>query len=135
MQQHAYMQMLRAGAFAATAFEAVARLSVAFCVDLIIVVLTVMAVMYLHCIQAGEEVRNADVLRTSVDAVADGSFALPIKVDACGIKVVEARIHIHIDHPCELIVVRLCAFHRQTHTAEAEIALFAFKAGHVVSPI
>ena len=55
--------MLRAGAFAATAFEAVARLSVAFCVDLIIVVLTVMAVMYLHCIQAGEEVRNADVLR------------------------------------------------------------------------
>ena len=71
--------MLRAGAFAATAFDAVARLSVAFCVDLIIVVLTVMAVMYLHCIQAGEEVRNADVLRTSVDAVADGSFALSRK--------------------------------------------------------
>lgn len=74
MQQLAYMQMLRAGAFAATAFDAVARLSVAFCVGLIIVVLTVMAVMYLHCIQAGEEVRSADVLRTSVDAVADGSF-------------------------------------------------------------
>ena len=74
-------------------------------------------------------------LRTSVDAVADGSLALPLKVDACGIKVVEARIHIHIDHPCELIVVRLCAFNRQTHTAEAEIALYAFKAGHVVSPI
>lgn len=85
MQQLAYMQMLRAGAFAATAFEAVARLSVAFCVDLIIVILTIPPAMYLHCIQAGEEVRNADVLRTSFDAVADGSFALPLKVDARGI--------------------------------------------------
>ena len=129
------MQMLRAGALTASAFDAFARLTVSLCVDLVIVILTVPHVMYLRCIQAGEEVRNADVLRTSVDAVADGSLALPLKVDACGIKVVEARIHIHIGHPCELIVVHLCAFHRQTHTAEAEIALFSFKAGHVVSPI
>ena len=54
-------------------------------------------------------------------AVADCRFALSLEINSRSIKVIEPLCHEEVDHLFEFIVIDLAVFHRETHTAEAEI--------------
>ena len=66
------MKMLGADSLALTAAYAIRRLSVSFCIYLAVIIIRVPIVVYLLGVHTGEQIRDRDMLRASVRAVAAG---------------------------------------------------------------
>lgn len=70
---------------------------------------------------------------TCDQAVAQGGFALPVRVAVRRVKVIETAVGKGIDHFVEFCGIHFLALHGQTHAAETEILFDFSESKHIVA--